>query len=100
MGRIDEWRARLDARARDRQARFRRLDGQLREAVEKREVPRPRKADMPAEGTLPPDVAVLVDDGQVHRGVTLLANLTGAERAEAEHAVALYLQRRPSAPPG
>jgi len=93
-GRIETWRQRLEGRARARQARFGELDAQLREAVERRELPRPARTPMPDPGTLPVDVAVLADDGQVRRAATLLANLTGAEPAEAEAAVAAYLRRR------
>jgi hypothetical protein len=93
-GRIEAWRARLDARAKARAIRFRELDGQLREAVEKREIPRPARPPLPAAGELPEEVAVLVDDGQVRRAVSLLANLTGASGADAEAAVAAYIRAR------
>ncbi|HEU5151493.1 MAG TPA: hypothetical protein VFU19_13400 [Iamia sp.] len=93
-GRIEAWRQRLDERARARRARFAELDGQLREAVERREVPRPARMPMPAPGTLPDEVAVLVDDGQVRRAESLLANLTGAGTDEVRTAVAAYVRRR------
>lgn len=93
-GRIETWRQRQEERARARAARFRDLDGQLREAVEKREVPRPARAPLPAPGTLPADVAVLADDGQRRRAENLLANLTGADRDEVRAAVAAYIDRR------
>jgi hypothetical protein len=70
------------------------MDEQLREAVERRELPRPARAPMPAPGELPDDVAALVDDGQVRRATTLLANLTGASTEEAGEAVAAYIRRR------
>jgi hypothetical protein len=70
------------------------LDAQLRHAVETREIPRPAKASLPTDGTLPPEVAVLVDDGQVRRGVNLLANLCGVDSREAEPVVAAYLRGR------
>lgn len=89
-GRIERWRHQMDDRARERRARFAELDGQLREAVEKREVPRPARASLPEPGTLPPDVAVLVDDGQVRRATTLLVNLTGASEEAAREAVRAY----------
>jgi hypothetical protein len=92
-GRIETWRQGLELKARARAARFRRLDGELREAAEKREVPRPARTPMPAPGTLPDDVALLVDDGQVRRAETLLANLTGASDDEARAAVAAYVRR-------
>jgi hypothetical protein len=94
VGRLDEWRQRQERKARERAARFRELDGQLREVVETREIPRAAKADLPDDGTLPPEVAVLVDDGQVRRGVNLLANLCGVEARQAEPAVARYLRER------
>jgi hypothetical protein len=95
-GRIEAWRQRQEAKARARAARFKELDGQLREAVEKREVPKPAKAPLPAPGTLPAEVAVLADDGQLRRAENLLANLTGAGRTEVRAAVAAYLDgRRP-----
>lgn len=84
----------MDDRAKERAARFRRMDEQLREAVEKREIPRPARTSMPAPGELPADIAALVDDGQVRRAVTLLANLTGASAEEAGEAVAAYIRRR------
>lgn len=83
----------MEERSRARAARFRELDGQLREAVEKREIPRPARLPMPEPGTLPADVAALVDDGQVRRAATLLANLTGADEDAARAAVAAYLHR-------
>lgn len=92
-GRIEGWRQRLELRARDRATRFAELDGQLREAVEKREIPRAARTPMPEPGTLPDEVAVLVDDGQVRRAESLLANLTGAEADEARAAVAAYVRR-------
>lgn len=95
-GRIDAWRQRLDERARERAARFRELDGQLRELVEKREVPRRARMAMPEPGALPADVAVLVDDGQRRRGESLLVNLTGCSPDEARAAVAAYRERRPT----
>ncbi|HEV7720058.1 MAG TPA: hypothetical protein VGO60_02185 [Iamia sp.] len=93
-GRIEAWRRQQELKARERAVRFKALDGQLREAVEKREIPRPAKPPMPEPGTLPPDVAALVDDGQVRRAATLLANLTGASADDARTAVAAY-ERRP-----
>lgn len=93
MGRLDAWRQRLDERAADRAARFRELDGQMREAVEQRQVPRLARAPMPEPGALPPEVAVLVDDGQLRRGESLLANLTGCTLDEARTAVASYTRR-------
>lgn len=89
---------RQEVKARARAARFRELDGQLREAAEKREVPRAAKRALPVAGELPPEVAVLVDDGQVRRGVNLLANLCGIEAAEAEGAVAAYVRRHRDEP--
>ncbi len=99
MGRIEAWRRRLEVKAAQRQRRFRELDGELREAVEKREIPRPAKHPLPEPGSLPDDVAALVDDGQVQRAVYMLANLTHREHHEAEHAVALYLHERHGHPP-
>ncbi len=93
-GRIGAWRERQEARARARAARLRDLDGQLKEVVETREIPRPAKAPMPEPGTLPADVAVLVDDGQVRRAESLLANLTGAPAEEVRAAVAAYIRAR------
>ncbi len=92
-GRIAAWRRAQEERARQRAARLRELDGQLREAVERREVPRPARAPMPEPGTLPPEVAALADDRQVRRAVNLLANQTGASAEEAQEAVAAYLRR-------
>lgn len=92
-GRIERWRQAQELRARARATRFRQLDGELREAVEKREVPRPARAPMPEPGTLPDDVALLVDDGQVRRAESLLANLTGAGADEVRAAVAAYVHR-------
>lgn len=83
----------MDTRARERRERFAELDGQLREAVEKREIPRPARTPLPEPGTLPPDVAVLVDDGQVRRAENLLANLTGADADAVREAVAAYVRR-------
>jgi hypothetical protein len=94
-GRIEAWRRQQEAKARARAKRFKDLDGQLREVVEKREIPRPAKPALPEPGTLPPDVAALVDDGQVRRATTLLANLTGASAEEAREAVAAYVRRSP-----
>lgn len=90
-GRIEAWRAGLERKAQERAARFRELDGQLREAAETREVPRRARRPMPAPGELPPDVALLVDDGQVRRAESLLVNLTGCEAAEARRAVGAYV---------
>lgn len=92
-GRMEAWRQRLAAKAKERQARFEELDGQLREAVEKREVPRPSRVAMPEPGDLPPAVAALVDDGQRRRAESLLANLTGCDADEARAAVAAYVGR-------
>ncbi len=92
-GRIEAWRQRQELKARARAVRFRELDGQLREAVEKREVPRPARLAMPEPGTLPDEVAILVDDGQLRRARTLLANLTGAGEDEVRAAVAAYVRR-------
>ncbi|HEX7131466.1 MAG TPA: hypothetical protein VF228_02780 [Iamia sp.] len=92
-GRIESWRQKQERKARSRAARFKELDGQLRDAVEKRELPRPARAPMPEPGTLPPDVAALADDGQVRRAATLLANLTGASETDARAAVAAYIHR-------
>lgn len=94
VGRLEAWRAKQEEKARARAARFRELDGQLREAVEKRELPRPARHPLPEPGELPSDVAVLVDDGQVRRAETLLANLTGCDADEARSAVAAYVHRR------
>lgn len=91
-GRIETWRKAQEAKAQARAKRFEELDGQLREAVERREMPRPARVPMPEPGTLPPEVAALVDDGQVHRAVTLLANLTGAAQDDARRAVAAYVR--------
>ncbi|QYG92176.1 hypothetical protein HC251_06790 [Iamia sp. SCSIO 61187] len=92
-GRIEAWRHRQEQRARERAARLRVLDGRLRTAVETREIPRPARAPLPAPGELPAEVAALVDDGQVLRAVTLLANLTGASPDGARAAVAAYVHR-------
>lgn len=82
-----------EQRARDRAARFRELDAQLREVFETRELPRKPKLELPADGTLPAPVQDLLDDGQVVRARNLLANLAGLEADDATARIAAARRR-------
>lgn len=78
----------MASRERERAERMRRYDAELRRALEERRLPRPRRAEVADDGTLPAPVRVLVDDGQLRRARTLLVNLTGLDEAEAAARIA------------